>query len=848
MDEDFKGRPSCAYQKAVAGKRCVSEDAAAAMSLWTKAQTLTGDALQQVRAVYGEHFPIEVRHFLAGWIEEKMWQDIDPDNPAHEPYVNELVRSMIQELDNKANNMNTEELFLTRLKLTEAANMFRNRYSQNPGSLIRIIRHCLNTEIKLVQQVENAWGDGSSTAANQSSLPQASAARVMEQQQPLLHPVGNPQDVVQAEINQQLEYLRLRTQKTGEECRRIEQEQEAFALQYHECTKLNAHLQHLGTLPRTPENLEMEEKLKQQKNVLSNLLNQKVANVIQFRIQLADQLKETVGILHTLQARVLDDELIRWKREQQLAGNGSCFNSNLDSIQEWCEALAEIIWMNRQQIKEADRLKQKLAFEPPGVIDILPSLNSQITQLLSSLVTSTFIIEKQPPQVMKTNTRFTSTVRLLVGGKLNVHMTPPQVKVSIISESQANSLLKNDKTAKGDASGEILNNTGTMEYHQATRQLSVSFRNMQLKKIKRAEKKGTESVMDEKFSLLFQSQFSVGGGELVFQVWTLSLPVVVIVHGNQEPHAWATVTWDNAFAEGGRAPFVIPDKVAWHLVAEALNMKFKAATGRSLTEENLRFLGEKAFRSGNSQLQDYSSLLLSWSQFCKEPLPERNFTFWEWFYAVMKLTREHLRGPWVDGAILGFVRKKQAEEMLATCSIGTFLLRFSDSELGGVTIAWVEHGEVFMLQPFTSKDFAIRSLADRISDLSHLVFLYPDIPKDQPFGKYYNPFRDSQPAGRNGYVMPVLVTHVPGWGGGPSGVGSYPPTPQNIYQPQSPDGAGRDTASVVSGVSENAGSYMNPEYDYTEFMGQDLPTMDENVSLDLNGFNFDLVPQTYKQE
>lgn len=55
-------------------------------------------------------------------------------------------------------------------------------------------------------------------------------------------------------------------------------------------------------------------------------------------------------------------------------------------------------------------------------------------------------------------------------------------------------------------------------FPQGSRQLSVSFRNMQLRKIKRAEKKGTESVMDEKFSLLFQSQFSVGGGELVFQV------------------------------------------------------------------------------------------------------------------------------------------------------------------------------------------------------------------------------------------------------------------------------------------------------------------------------------------
>lgn len=50
-----------------------AEEEAAEMSLWTKAQQLTGDALQQVRAVYGEHFPIEVRHFLAGWIEEKMW-------------------------------------------------------------------------------------------------------------------------------------------------------------------------------------------------------------------------------------------------------------------------------------------------------------------------------------------------------------------------------------------------------------------------------------------------------------------------------------------------------------------------------------------------------------------------------------------------------------------------------------------------------------------------------------------------------------------------------------------------------------------------------------------------------
>lgn len=39
-------------------------------------------------------------------------------------------------------------------------------------------------------------------------------------------------------------------------------------------------------------------------------------------------------------------------------------------------------------------------------------------------------------------------MRLLVGGKLNVHMNPPQVKATIISEQQAKSLLKNENTRK----------------------------------------------------------------------------------------------------------------------------------------------------------------------------------------------------------------------------------------------------------------------------------------------------------------------------------------------------------------------------------------------------------------
>ncbi|XP_046451783.1 signal transducer and activator of transcription 5B-like isoform X1 [Daphnia pulex] len=798
------------------------------MSLWAKSQQLQGDALRQVQAVYGEHFPIEVRHCLAPWIESKIMSDVDPDNPQHEQYAASVVGSLIQELESKAQILTTEEFFLTKIKLQGAAEMFRQRYNQNPLALLRIIRHCLGTELKLVQQAENM---SLGMSCNPSALlPDASG-----------------------EILQQLEILRQRTQETSEDLRRMEQEQEAFALEYHELTKIQANLTHLQNQAPSQQKNDFEKQLRIKKDMSEHKLNVKVlAELLQMRMALAEKHKETLMLIENLQARVLDDELIRWKREQQLAGNGVPFHSNLDSIQEWCEGLAEIIWLNRQQIKEAERLRNKFPIMQANNTDHVPALNTQITQLLSSLVTSTFIIERQPPQVMKTNTRFTAMVRLLVGGKLNVHMTPPQVTVSIISEQQANTLLKNDKMAKGEASGEILNNTGTMEYQKASRQLSVSFRNMQLRKIKRAEKKGTESVMDEKFSLLFQSKFSVGGGELVFQVWTLSLPVVVIVHGNQEPHAWATVTWDNAFAEPGRTPFVVPEKVPWGQVAETLSTKFRSATGRALTESNQRFLASKAFRNPNLQLPlvgpEAANLMLTWSQFCKEPLPERNFTFWEWFYALMKLTREHLRAPWMDNTIVGFIGRKQTEDLLKQCLRGTFMLRFSDSELGGVTIAWVgDNSEVFMLQPFTSKDFAIRTLADRVSDLKHLIYLYPDIPKDQAFGKYYTPFTDSQTP-TNGYVKPLLVTHVPGWssGGGNMESGSYPPTPQGFYNPQSPEASmGRDTPSVHSATSETVNSSFYPSTQtgqpneisdsFQDFMSQveELDNLEE-FQMDLN--------------
>jgi len=461
---------------------------------------------------------------------------------------------------------------------------------------------------------------------------------------------------------------------------------------------------------------------------------------------------------------------------------------SLEVLQEWCEGLAQILWEMRTQTKQLLHDKEQLADNNEHTRQ-LPDLLKEVTNLLSNLVTGTFIIEKQPPQVIKTNTRFTATVRLLVGGQLQVHMASPSVSVNIVSELQAAQLLNSTAHGSGKreefSSGEILNGQGNMEYHAATRQVSVTFRNLQLKRIKRTEKKGTESVMEEKFSVYFWTEFQIG--ELKFQVWTLSLPVVVIVHGNQEPQALATITWDNAFAEWGRPPFRVPDKVPWAKMAEALNMKWQSqcSTARSLTQENLYYLATKIFRNSGLNVEDLPGLHVSWSQFCREPLPDRNFTFWEWFYRVMNLTSNHMRGPWGEGYIMGFVSKQRGDELLMSKEHGCFLLRFSDSELGGVSISYVRQDQqqkaVFHVAPFTTKDLSQRSIGDTIFDLKeHLTIVYPNIPKDA-FKKFSA--QPTPPQQKDGYVPHTLRTHVPGLQ--PDSPDSFNPI---NYNPMSPPG------------------------------------------------------------
>lgn len=140
---------------------------------------------------------------------------------------------------------------------------------------------------------------------------------------------------------------------------------------------------------------------------------------------------------------------------------------------------------------------------------------------------------------------------------------------------------------------------------------------------------------------------------------------------------------------------------------------------------------------------------------------------------------------------MGFISKERERAILSPKPPGTFLLRFSESSKeGGITFTWVEKDisgecvrtyrlqihfyilflchlsyvlfcafigktQIQSVEPYTKQQLNSMSFADiimgyKIMDatnilVSPLVYLYPEIPKEEAFGKYCRPEAAPEP-------------------------------------------------------------------------------------------------------
>uniref|UniRef100_A0A674CD63 Signal transducer and activator of transcription n=1 Tax=Salmo trutta TaxID=8032 RepID=A0A674CD63_SALTR len=626
------------------------------MAQWTQMKQLIPYlATQTLNELYSPSFPMDVRCYLANWIEEQRWEDFEPEKVDQEPQALTLLDQIISCLQNLA-GQNPNVVERMRLQhISRNMNMFRSQ----PFQLVLTVRDVLRKERELLSQ-----------AVTQDSMAAAPPTR-------------------------DVDLLVLKVLEIQDCRQQIHQLQE----------ELNWERQ----------NYESMQGEKYQRHVLLRRGTK--------RVQL---LQEAVSSLEKCQSRLIS-RIKAWRWEQHQATIGHPFDDNLSPLQTWCEQLLGVNGKLRQEVM--------LAGEP------IPELQERLGRLLQTLIQSSLMVDKQPPQVIKTQSKFSTTVRYLLGEKV-APGKPVLFKAQIITEAQARNLGQLGSVPSENV-GELINNTAILEHNTSSKSTCATFRNMSIKKIKRADRKGSESVTEEKFALFFTTEISITGCDIPYRIQMISVPVVVIVHGSQDNNALATIIWDCAFSEPERIPFLVPERVPWKQMCRTLNSKFMSEVGtqRCLDNYNQHFLAQKIFDKPDIA-GDYSNMLVSWAQFNKEVLPGRPFTFWQWFDGVIELTKKHLKSYWSDGLIFGFIGKQHLHLILKDRPNGTFLLRFSDSEIGGITIAYVAPSEskglkIQNIQPSTKRDLEIRSLGDRIQDIDFITHVYPDLPKNDVFRKYY---------------------------------------------------------------------------------------------------------------
>uniref|UniRef100_A0A673AS64 Signal transducer and activator of transcription n=1 Tax=Sphaeramia orbicularis TaxID=375764 RepID=A0A673AS64_9TELE len=445
------------------------------------------------------------------------------------------------------------------------------------------------------------------------------------------------------------------------------------------------------------------EQMKQEVTRLQEMLNR-----LDFkRKEILSKMDVVIKEIDDLMTSQLNPELLNWKRRQQIAAIGGPLLTGLDQLQSWFTLTVQSLFQIKRQLDKLGELVLKVTYESDPIPLQKPQMEERVKYLIYHLIRSSFVVEKQPcmpthpqkPLIIKTGVQFTTKVRLLV--KL------PEVDYQLKVKT-------------------TFDNVSYVLY------LS-----------------GLLSVTEELHSLSFEACFTVQG--LTIDLETCSLPLVVISNVSQLPGGWASVMWYNLLTDEPRnlAFFGNPPRANWSQLSEVLSWQFSTLAGRGLNKEQLTMLGEKLL-GPHASCSDYQ---VSWSKFSKENIPGKPFSFWMWLDSILELIKKHLLPVWNENYIMGFVSKEMERTLLKDRDPGTFLLRFSESHLGGITFTWVEHsdnGDVKLnsVEPYTKNRLSALPFADIIRNYkvisdgvvpeNPLKFLYPDIPKDEAFGRLYN--------------------------------------------------------------------------------------------------------------
>uniref|UniRef100_A0A8U8C2F8 Uncharacterized protein n=1 Tax=Geospiza parvula TaxID=87175 RepID=A0A8U8C2F8_GEOPR len=681
------------------------------MAQWQEVQGLANTYLEQVHQLYaGSALPMAVRQSLAAWIESQNWRQAAEPLCSH---ARMLFHSLLVLLGERLGSLGSDcEDFMLKHNLRKAHRDLQAEFDEKPERFANLVANLLQEERRILRLGQEG--------AQEGSVPTPSPA---------------PESGREQQIQRRLAEFHTALQDAERSFRHLEDLQDAFDF----CFKVHYR---------------PDEERNRDPGYLQELqsLQAKLQNLDRQRREVLAQMQQLLGRSETLQ-ELLQQELGGWRARQQRLCLGGSADTNLRPLETWFTELGQGLFQLPQLLRALGDLRQKVTYARDPLVAETPLLEQRLQEQLTHLLRSAFVVEQQPstpnagkrPLVLRTAGKFSSRARLLVRlhdrnhrmeTRIHIDRDPPNIK----GFRRFNILTSSSKTLlAGDSPQEGL----VCDFQYLTLKEQKDSR---AGKGKGASGEGPLVVTEELHLITFTLAYAYCGLELELEATTL--PFVIISNNNQFSSAWASILWFNMLSSDAKAQqfFSSPPPAPWPQLAEVLSWQFQSVAERGLSRDNLLMLAKKLLGSKPSP-----DSTVAWHKFSKDGAS--GFSFWAWLDGILGLLQEHLKQLWKNGLILGFVSRKQEEKLLRSKRTGTFLLRFSESVLGGVTFTWVEHHETgpptfHAVEPYTALELVSLALPDIIRDYhmsleeknpeNPLKFLYPSTPRDEAFGPYYS--------------------------------------------------------------------------------------------------------------
>lgn len=265
-----------------------------------------------------------------------------------------FMTDFIAEIEKRAAVMTSEDIGNGRTKFLECAKSFRQL---NPNDVITYLRRGLEFEIKIVTEMDRKFKG----------------------------------------TFKHIEKLMMLVQANDEACSSLSQLYREFNIDFHAATRNISYWNDMIT-----QNPDFYQTFEEQRIAQRLHIQKSSDQVTAAKLEMVEKFKTVLTLTADVQQIKVFEYLNQWhfNRVQEENGNKSNF-INLDVIQSWFENIARILWRTCEQLKAVMALKQ----HPSVDESLLQGLLDKSNELLVNHIKKSFIVEKQPPQVLKTNTR-----------------------------------------------------------------------------------------------------------------------------------------------------------------------------------------------------------------------------------------------------------------------------------------------------------------------------------------------------------------------------------------------------------------------------------------------------------